>query len=800
MNRPGVMIVEDEHIITLTLEEMLEQHGYVVTATASSAEMALVKAGENRPDVVLMDIHLAGRMDGIEAARHLWETMRLPVVFLTAYGREETITRAQAAGPFGYLLKPVDSHELNAAIRTALTRWTFESTLEQSEYRMRMALDSCGAGVWECDADTGVVTLDGPPAAAHQTTHQPISEGWPRFLSRVHPDDRIATERAVLGALHDHGALDHAFRSDGDRWIEIHGQVIADDDGGPGRIVGIAMDITERREAEDRLRQVATMFDRTAEGAFIMDVHGRIVSINPAFTRLTGHTAEDAVGADPEELLHARRRSDQFSPSIELKSFDQWQGETHCRRKNGEVFPAWESISAVRDPGGDVTHYVVTFSDIAVLRKTERRLHYLAHHDPLTGLPNRLMFNNRLEAALERARDAGRMLGLIFFDLDRFKLINDTMGHGAGDLLLQTVAARLRESIRGADTAARLGGDEFVVMVEDIGSPGDVLRIARKLLTAISRPLMLEGEPVRMTASLGVSIYPTDGGDPQTLMTAADSAMYSAKARGRNRLHAYTADMAKTGSERTMLERDLRRCIGEGALRLHYQPLVSLADRRLTGVEALVRLPRPGHGLVMPDRFIALAEETQLIEDLGAWVVDRACEDLAPWLRAPSSRLRVSVNVSPVQMIGTRLADAVAAAIERWQIPADRLELEITEGALHVIGHDAEPLRRLKRLGVSLAIDDFGTGYSSLSMLKHLPIDRLKIDRAFVRDMPEDPDGTAILRAILELSRALRLRTTSEGIEHELQMEFLRGAGCEEGQGYLLGRPVPLEELIPLLD
>jgi diguanylate cyclase (GGDEF)-like protein/PAS domain S-box-containing protein len=804
MKRPSVMIVEDERIIALTVQEMLEQHGYRVVATATSAEMALVKAGKTKPDVVLMDIHLAGRMSGTDAARRMWDSMRLPVVFLTAYGQKETVARAQAAGPFGYLLKPIDSHELNAAIRTALTRWTFESSLEQSERRMRMALDACGAGVWECDVDTGTVTIAGRAVSgAAPAAHEPISEAWDLFLARVHPDDRSATEQAVLAALHDHGSVDHVFRSPEAnapaRWIEIHGKVIPGRDGSPSRIVGIAMDVTERRRAEQHLRRVATMFDKTAEGAFIMDAAGLIVSINPAFTRLTGYDPAEAVGRDPDELLHARRWSDQFSSMRGLDASDQWQGETHCRRKNGEVFPAWQSISAVRDPDGTVSHYVVTFSDIAVIRKAERRLHYLAHHDPLTGLPNRLMFNHRLDTALSKARRSGSMLGLLFFDLDGFKSINDTWGHSSGDLLLQTVAARLRESIRSADTAARLGGDEFVVLIEGIASPADARRIARKLIASISRPIELAGEHVSVTASLGISIYPGDGADRQALLHAADAAMYSAKAEGRNCYRSYTADMAQAASDRSNLECDLRRSIETGSLELHYQPLVSLSAGRVTGVEALVRLPRPGRDLLMPDRFIPLAEESRLIEDLGAWVIEQACDDLAGWLRRPSGAVRVSVNVSPMQVAGGRLIETVRAALERGNFPPERLELEITEGALKVLSTDAEPLHALKRLGVRLAIDDFGTGYSSLSVLKHLPIDRLKIDRSFVRDAPADPDGIAILQAILGLSRALRLSTTGEGIERESQMYFLRNAGCEEGQGYLLGRPMPLDRLKKLL-
>jgi diguanylate cyclase (GGDEF)-like protein/PAS domain S-box-containing protein len=803
VHQTSILIVEDERVIAFYLQHQLEALGYRATAVVASGEQAIEKAGQLRPDLVLMDIHLEGALDGIEAAGRIHADYRIPVVFLTAHAEDETLQRAQATLPFGYLVKPVEARELHATLQMALSRRTaevsIEADIEKGTERLRLALDSAELGVWEWDTSTCQITTGGRIKGLLGGAPEPIGESWEAFLARVHPDDRAGVQEAMEEAVAFGRSLNLIFRTQQPGgeigWIEAHAKAAQTTPPGAVRVVGIVKDITERREAEERLRQVAVVLETLAEAIFIMDREHRIVSVNPAFTAITGYPPEAVLGQDPDVLLHARRHTDQFYPRLETTGGGQWQGETYCRHKNGTVVPVWENVSVVRDEKGAVTHYVAVFSDISAIRRAETQLTHLAHYDALTGLPNRVLFNDRLDQTLARAqREEGRC-AILFFDLDGFKVINDTLGHSSGDLLLQTVATRLKAGLRSHDTAARLGGDEFVVLLVQIAHPEDAARGARKLLEALATPVELGGERVTVSASVGLSVYPDNGRDRETLLKAADTAMYNAKAQGRNRYCFYTEELAARATERLSIEQGLRRALESEGLVLHYQPQVALRDGALTGVEALVRWRHPQEGIIMPGRFIGIAEESGIIEPLGRWVLFRACAQAADMLRAGAPPFQLSVNVSAQQLARDHFEDTVRAALAESTFPASRLELELTESTLQVIEHSRRLLDTLKALGVTIAIDDFGTGYSSLSIIKHLPIDRLKIDRSFVRDIPGDADDVAIVEAIVSLSRTLGFRVIAEGVETEAQLAVLRGLGCEEGQGYLFSRPLPLLEL-----
>ncbi|MGH8569532.1 MAG: diguanylate cyclase domain-containing protein, partial [Gammaproteobacteria bacterium] len=426
-----------------------------------------------------MDIHLEGAMDGIEAAGMIHADYRIPVVFLTAYAEDETLQRAQASLPFGYLVKPVEARELHATLQMALGRRAAEVEIEvevkKGKERLQLALDAAGLGVWEWDTTSCRLTAGEGFHAIFEGEREPISQPWAAFLARVHPEDRAGVQEAMDKAVALGESLNLAFRTvrpgGAIGWIEAHAKASRTEPAGQVRVVGVMKDITARREAEERLQQAAAVFQTTAEGIFLMDREHRIVSVNPAFTAITGYRPDEVLGQDPEVLLHARRHSDQFYPRLETTPGGQWRGETYCRHKNGTVRPVWESVSVVRDERGAASHYVAAFSDISAMRRAEEQLNHLTHHDPLTGLPNRLLFHDRLEQTLARAqREEGRC-AVLFFDLDGFKVINDTLGHSSGDLLLQTIAARLKRSLRSNDTAARLGGDEFVILLEHIAHP-----------------------------------------------------------------------------------------------------------------------------------------------------------------------------------------------------------------------------------------------------------------------------------------------------------------------------------------
>ena len=688
MNQTNILVVEDERIIAFDLKQRLEALGYRISAVVPSGEEAIEKAAELQPDLVLMDIHLEGGMDGIEAAQRIHERLRIPVVFLTAYAEDETLRRAQASLPFGYLVKPIEARELHATIQMALSRRAAEVALEHSEERLRLALDAADLGVWEWEAATGQITTTGHIDAIFGSVPEPIGETWESFLARVHPEDREGVERALKEALIQGASLNLVFRylrSDGQAgWIETHVKACSGTGDAAAHLVGVVKDITERRQMEERLRQAGAVFETTAEGIFIMDAAHRIVSVNSAFTAITGYRLGEALGQDPDELLHARRHSDQFYPRLATTAGGQWQGETYCQRKNGEVFPAWESVSMVRDPEARITHYAVAFSDITAIRRAETQLNHLAHHDPLTGLPNRLLFNDRLDQALERARRDQQRCALLFLDLDGFKIINDTLGHRSGDLLLQTIAARLQGALRRSDTAARLGGDEFVVIMADIAHAEDGARLARKLLEALSIPIELAGERIAVSASVGLSVYPEDGADRHVLFKAADTAMYSAKAQGRNRYCFYTQELATRAAERLNIEQGLKRALETGAFVLHYQPQVALSDGTITGVEALIRWQHPQEGLVPPGRFIPIAEETGVIEPLGRWVLQAACAEAVRWLKAGGSALRLSVNVSARQFAHGHFHETVRSVLSDTGFPAELLEIEITESTLQI--------------------------------------------------------------------------------------------------------------------
>ncbi|UXY14178.1 EAL domain-containing protein [Chitiniphilus purpureus] len=796
---PRIMIVEDERIVALDLKHSLEFLGYTVVAVAARGADAVLAVAQQRPDLVLMDINLGEGMDGTEAAQRIREQSRVPVVFLTAYAEDKTLERAEQSMPYGYLLKPFELRELEATIRMALARRQAELEVELAEERLRLALDAAALGVWEWDASSDSFEWEGHLEG--------ILGGQPRFLrgeedaflNFIHEEDREAlavqllSGQSISATVRTHHGRGHI------GWIELHAKRYAGEHGGGERLIGVVRDVTERRRNEERLRQASVVFNTTAEGVLITGPDRKVVSSNPAFCMLTGYSVEEAYGRDPDDFLHARRHSDQFYPRLLEMRQGYWHGEVTCRRRDGTLFPAWEHVCVVRDNPGEVVNYIITFSDISQIRQAEQQINHLAYHDALTGLGNRHQLDDRLEIELERARLVEQRLGVMFIDLDGFKLINDTLGHAAGDVLLQTVAQRMKTLLRRTDIAIRLGGDEFVVIVPDAQRIDDYAVLAGKLLDAIRDAIQLPSDRVNISASIGIAVFPDNAKDRHALMKAADSAMYDAKTHGRNRFAFYSPDMAERAHERMAMEQGLMQAIQQQALRLHYQPVVALESGRMIGMEALVRWQHPELGLVPPARFIPVAEESGLIEPIGEWVLQEACRQTRRWQDEGYPHIRMAVNVSVRQMMNDHLVERVAQALAETGIDPQCLELEITETAIQSIEHSRERLRQLKGLGVMIAIDDFGTGFSSLSLLKHLPIDRIKIDRSFVTGLPSDGNDVAITHAIVALAHSLHLELTAEGIESTDQLNHLHQLGVGEGQGYLFRRPEPADALTELL-
>ncbi|MCV4287445.1 EAL domain-containing protein [Pseudomonas capsici] len=566
--------------------------------------------------------------------------------------------------------------------------------------------------------------------------------------------------------------------------------------GGEECIMTLARDITERQQMQEKLHLAATVFESTAEGVLITDTRQRINAVNRAFSEITGYGEEEALGQTPR-LLASGQHDSAFYAAMwhQLGAEGHWQGEICNRRKNGELYPCWLTISAVRNKDRFITHFVAVFADISSLKHAQARLDYQAHHDPLTGLPNRTLFESRLHSALQHSEESDSLGAVLFIDLDRFKHINDSLGHPVGDLLLKGIAQRLKETLRDIDTVARLGGDEFIVLLPGLLQPGDAQTIGSKLLACFTAPFQAGEHEFFMSASIGSCLFPTDGTDVATLVKNADAAMYRSKAKGRNRIESYTRDLTSQASERIALEQELRRAIERNELSLSFQPKISLLTNRLVGAEALIRWSHPTFGEVPPEHFIPLAEENGMILQIGDWVLEHACRQMCEWRKIYAPFSPLSVNLAGAQLRQPNLLKRIEQLLADNGLEPGCLQLEITENFIMSQTEEAlSVLHKLKKLGVQLAIDDFGTGYSSLSYLKRLPLDILKIDQSFVRGLPEDTHDAAIVRAIIALGRSMQLTIIAEGVETPEQQKFLTEQGCEQIQGYIVSLPLPPEE------
>ena len=586
------------------------------------------------------------------------------------------------------------------------------------------------------------------------------------------------------------------------RNVMFHKATFTRPDGSVGGLVGVMLDITERKRMEENLRQAATVFDSSAQGLTIAAADGTIMAVNRAFTEITGYEESEVIGRNPRMLQSGRHDKAFYRAMWDcIATNGRWQGEVWNRRKNGNIFPEWISITAVYDKQDRVTNYVATFSDITQQKQTEEKIQMLAFTDPLTSLPNRRLLLDRLQHALVTSLRSQCHGALFFIDLDDFKALNDTRGHHVGDLLLKQVAQRLTECVREGDTVARLGGDEFVVMLEGLDSNSleaisQTEVVGAKILAALNQPYLLAAGRYHSTPSIGVTLFGDEQSSLDELLKQADLAMYRAKSSGRNTLRFFDPEMQSVVAARVDLEDDLRLGLLRQQFVLYYQPQVDHASR-VTGVEALVRWLHPARGLVLPGEFIPLAEDTKLILPLGLWVLKTACAQLDAWARRPeTAHLTMAVNVSTCQFRQGDFVDQVLGVLECCAFDANRLKLELTESLLLDDVQDViAKMSALKSRGVGFSLDDFGTGYSSLAYLKRLPLDQLKIDQSFVGDVLLDANDAAIARTIVTLAHSLGLSVIAEGVETEAQLLFLVSNNCHAFQGYLFSRPLPLQDV-----
>ncbi|AVO62089.1 putative bifunctional diguanylate cyclase/phosphodiesterase [Pseudomonas chlororaphis] len=678
--------------------------------------------------------------------------------------------------------------------------------LSKSEARLALALKASQLGLWDWNLQTDEV---------HHSHIKELFGLEPEFVRAMlshlkpllHPEDLPLLKRALVehlkGRTEDYLVEYRVRHGDGHWvWIEDRGRAV---ERGPGgrvlRMVGTRRDISASKQQEEQRRLSAMVFEAASEGIVILDPDYVLLAVNQAFSRVTGYQIEDMLGRNVVDLPCSRDARRHY-PVIHqaLEQHGSWQGELVEARKNGELYPQWLQLNVVRDARGNISHIVGFFADLSARRESEERMRYLTHYDELTGLANRSLFRERLREAHQRMRQGGRSLALVHINLDRFKLLNDSLGHDVADQLLQKMARRLVNALPEADTIARLSGDEFAVLFDAYGSLSSLTRVATRLSAKLRLPITVEGHELVVSASMGISMLPDSAREIPALISQANIAMQHAKHLGGNNFQFYTASLQASTLERLQLENQLRKAVEERQLKVFYQPKLCLATGRLNAAEALVRWDHPDLGRVPPGDFIGLAEEIGLIGPIGEFVLRQACWQACEWQRQGLPAIRVSVNLSVHQLRQGKLVSQVRSVLEETGLAPHFLELELTEShLLDSVEHIVSTFQQLRDLGVKLAIDDFGTGYSSLSYLKRIPVDYVKIDQAFIRGLSEGGADAAITRAIIAMAHGLSLKVVAEGVEHPGQLAFLKEQKCDEVQGYLISRPVEAEGLAALL-
>ena len=690
-------------------------------------------------------------------------------------------------------------------IEDLTARKNAEAALRESEERFQLAMKGANEGLWDWRMSSGTTYLSPRWKSMlgyeeHEIADTPDS--WTPLLAPGTMDilqARIA--ELETGAVDTYEVEIKLKHKDG-HWVDILSRAfpLFDENHKMVRLVGTHLDITERKRQEFELRRAATVFASTHEGIIVTDRDGRIQAVNPAFEAITGYTQAEVVGKLNYSRATGRHGPDFYKAIIaEIGEKGLWQGEIWNKRKDGSAYPEWLTISAVRGPDGAILNYVGVFSDIGRLKQSEARLEFLAHHDGLTSLPNRLMLRETIDAMIEHNRGADARSAVLFLDLDRFKLINDSLGHAVGDELLILASERWKARLKANDFLARLGGDEFVIVLRAVESAAEAEAIAQDLIAGMAEPFLLSGgQEAYVGLSIGITLFRATQDNADTLIQQADSALYAAKAAGGG-VRFYSPDQTSQARERLDLEAGLRRALERGEFVLQYQPLVSLNDGRAFGAEALVRWRSPT-GLIPPNLFIPLAEKTGLIIPLGEWVLREACARMKQWVDDGLGLRTIAVNLSPRQFDRADIADRIRAILDETGLAPEYLEIEITETAIMEQGRNAiRKLEALKALGVKIAVDDFGTGHSSLSYLKRFPIDKLKLDRGFIVDIPADPTSMEIAAAVIRLGHSLKLEVIAEGVETEAQADFLALAGCPSAQGFLFAKPLWEADLIEKL-
>lgn len=692
---------------------------------------------------------------------------------------------------------------LHGTLQDITARKLAELRMQASEERLRLVVAATSDGVWDWDLRNGSVYRSAQYYELVRTTPEEDTHDFAFFQRLVHPEDLPGVLECIRHHQQDvNFPLEFDFRLAAEkapgRWLRGRGRVVTfDEQGAPARMVGTLVDITEHKHAELAQRLATTVFDNSFEGIMVAEPDGRIVRVNPAFSRITGYSAAEAVGQTPR-LLSSGRHGQAFYAQMwaSVRQHGFWQGEIWNRRKTGEIYAEQLAITTVNNSRGEIVHYIGVFSDISQIKAHESELDRIAHYDSLTGTPNRRLLTDRLAQSIGRTKRSSNSLAICYLDLDGFKAVNDRYGHAAGDQLLVGVAESIKGILRAEDTLARLGGDEFVLLLADIASPEECSQILDRVLAAIAQPVMLDEQLVSITASIGVSLYPEDDANADTLLRHADQAMYQAKENGKNHYQLFDPENDRKAQHHRRYLDELRLALEGNEFVLYYQPKINLADGTVFGVEALIRWNHPQRGLVSPAEFLPHINGSNLEQPLGEWVINTALAQVAIWHTAGSS-LRVSVNVSANHLLHPDFCNALQAALARYPgLPAACLELEVLESAaIADMDHAVEVLQNCRQLGVHFSLDDFGTGYSSLTYLRKLPVDTLKIDQSFVRGMLHSPDDLGIVEAVIRMAAVSDRQVIAEGVETLEHATALFRLGCNQAQGYGIARPMAADQL-----
>lgn len=793
-----ILLVDDDPVFLMMLAQFLNGHHYE-TVNASCGIEALRLFQEFKPDAVLLDGDLPD-LSGIDVCQMLKKLANgdtTPVIMVTAMNEEQFVDDAFQAGASDYITKPIHWAVLKNRLSYLLQVKEATTALQFSEARKSAILNATADAVITVTEQGDIIDLN--PAAQQifcldeASPHMHISGLIPSVMTMIQnykSESGITELKAIrYNAEHPQGERFTTELSCSQIWqhkTPLYTLTIRD--------------ISTREAHEEAMRLASSVFNNTSEAIIITDHENRIHSVNPAFSKITGYSEAEAIGHSPA-LLSSGRHGDDFYEQMwqTLKTEGSWQGEIWNRRKSGELYPEWLSINTVRNTEThEAVRYIGLFSDITQRKKYEEDIWYQAHYDALTDLPNRLLFSAKLQEAIAKQKQEALPFALLFIDLDRFKEVNDSLGHSFGDLLLLEAAQRLQQVFGRNNVVARLGGDEFTAILSGLHTVEEIESYAEKATRELRKPFILNGEELNfISGSIGITLCPNDAKDMETLLKHADMAMYRAKEAGRNTYRFYTDEMNQHAMHRIRLEEELRHAIKEQQFQLHYQPKLDLITQQIVCVEALIRWQHPEKGMVSPMDFIPLAEETGLINEIGFIVLELACQQLQTWRANDFSIKQIAVNVSSVQFEEPESFFArFDQILAEHQLSKNDIKIEITENLLMKQNEQViNQLNQHRDHGLTVAIDDFGTGYSSLSYLQVFPLDELKIDQSFIRHLDDAPRNKTLVQAIIAMGHALNMKVIAEGVENQSQMDFLLANGCDVAQGYLLSRPASASEL-----